>query len=82
MGIRSHIHVEVVAKEIAFPVRIPAPVAVRLRVVAFTVTGRTAIIPAVAEPLFSAAVQQYGQESRHRQGKDEPNQSARVLRIC
>ena len=52
MGIRSHIYVEVVAKEIAFPVRIPAPVAVRLRVVAFTVTGRTAIIPAVAEPPF------------------------------
>ncbi len=52
-GIGSHIHVEVVAKEIAFPVRVPSPVAVRLRIAAFAVTGETAFFPAVAEPFLS-----------------------------
>ena len=35
-GIGSYKHVEVVAKEITFPVGIPAPVTVGLRVKAFT----------------------------------------------
>ena len=36
--IGSHEHVEVVTEEIAFPVRIPAPVTVRLRVLTFAGT--------------------------------------------
>ena len=51
-GIGSHIHVEVVAEEIAFPVGVPSSVAVRLEVMAFAVTGRTA---------FFVAVRLYGQ---------------------
>lgn len=39
IGIKSHIHVEVVAEEIAIPMGIPSPVAVRLRIKEFTVTG-------------------------------------------
>lgn len=53
MGIRGHIHVEVVTEEIAFPVGIPAPVTVRLGIKAFAVTGRAAFLITVAEPRFS-----------------------------
>ena len=52
MGIGSHIHVEVVTEEIAFPMGVPAPVTVRLRIIAFAVAGRTAFFLAVADPLF------------------------------
>ena len=52
VGIGSHIHVEVVTEEVAFPVGVPAPVAVRLGVKALTVTGREAFFPATADPLF------------------------------
>ena len=52
VGIGSHIHVEVVTEEIAFPVGVPTPVAVRLGVMAFTVTGRTALFFTVTDALF------------------------------
>ena len=41
-----------VAEEIAFPVGVPPPVAVRLGVMALTVTGRTALFLTVADTLF------------------------------
>ena len=53
IGIGSHIHVEVVAEEIAFPVGVPSPVTVRLGVMALTVTGRTAFFLTIADTLFS-----------------------------
>ena len=53
VGIGSHIHVEVVTKEIAFAVGVPSPVTVRLGVMAFTVTGRTAFFLTVTYALFS-----------------------------
>ena len=52
VGIRGHIHVEMVTKEIAFPVGIPTPVAIRLRVVSFAITGSTAVFFTLADPLF------------------------------
>ena len=53
VGIRCHIYVEGVTKKVAIPMGIPSPVAVRLRIMAFTVTGRTAIFPAVTDSFFS-----------------------------
>lgn len=53
VGIGGHIHVEVVTKKVAIPMGIPSPVAVRLRITAFAVTGRTAIFLAVTDPFFS-----------------------------
>ena len=53
VGIRSHIHVEVVTEEIAFPVGVPTPVAVRLGVMALTVAGRTAFFLTIADTFFS-----------------------------
>jgi hypothetical protein len=53
VGIGCHIHVEVVTKKVAIPMGIPSPVAVRLRITAFAVTGRTAIFLAVTDPFFS-----------------------------
>ena len=53
MRIGSHIHVEVVAEEIAVPVGVPSPVTVWLGIAAFTVTGITATLPAVADSLFA-----------------------------
>lgn len=44
---------EVIAEEIAVPVRVPSPVTVWLGIAAFTVTGITATFPAVADPLFA-----------------------------
>ena len=52
VGIGGHIHVEVVAEEIAFPMRVPSPVAVRLRIMAFAVAGRTAVFLTIADPFF------------------------------
>ncbi|WP_242955860.1 hypothetical protein [Lachnoclostridium sp. An181] len=53
MGIGRHEHVEVVTEEIAFPMGVPAPAAVRLRIMAFTVTGRTAFFLAIAGTRFA-----------------------------
>ncbi len=53
VGIGSHIHVEVVAEEIAFPVGVPSPVTVRLGVTALTVTGRRAFFFTIADTLFT-----------------------------
>lgn len=53
VGIGCHIHVEVAAEEIVFPMRVPSPVAVRLRVLTFTVTGKTAVFLTIAGSLFS-----------------------------
>ena len=53
VGIGGHEHVEVVAEEIAVPVRVPSPVTVWLGIAAFTVTGITAMLPAIADPLFA-----------------------------
>ena len=52
VGIGGHIHVEVVAEEIAFPMRVPSPVAVRLRIMAFAAAGRTAFFLAITDPFF------------------------------
>ena len=52
VGIGGHIHVEVVAEEIAFPMRVPSPVTVRLRIMAFTIAGRTAFFLAITNPFF------------------------------
>src|SRR5699024_1798969 len=52
VGIGGHIHVEVVTEEIAFPMRVPSPVAVRLRIMAFAAAGRTAFFLAIADPLL------------------------------
>ena len=52
VGIGSHIHVEVVTEKITFPVRVPSPVTVRLRIMASTVAGRAAFILTIADPLF------------------------------
>ena len=51
VGIGGHEHVEVVAEEIAFPVGIPSPVAVRLGIMALAVAGVTPFLLAVAEAL-------------------------------
>ena len=51
-GIGSHIHVEVVAEEITFPVRVPSPIIVRLGIMAFTVTGGTSFFLTVTDPFF------------------------------
>lgn len=69
--IGSHIHVEVIAEEIAFPVGIPAPVTVWLRIMALTVVGSPAFFPTVASTFFFAVVRQYGQECRYRQEPDD-----------
>ena len=50
--IGCHIHVEVVTEEIAFPMGVPSPVAVRLRIMAFAVAGRTAVFLTIADPFF------------------------------
>ena len=52
VGIGGHIHVEVVTEEIAFPMRVPSPVAVRLRIMAFAAAGRTAFFLAITDPFF------------------------------
>ena len=52
VGIGGHIHVEVVTEEIAFPMRVPSPVAVRLRIMAFAAAGRTAVFLTIADPFF------------------------------
>ena len=52
VGIGGYIHVEVVAEEIAFPMGVPSPVAVRLRIMAFAAAGRTAFFLAIADPFF------------------------------
>ena len=52
MGIGSHIHVEVVTEKVAFPMGVPSPVAVRLRIMAFAVAGRTAVFLTIADPFF------------------------------
>ena len=57
---------------------VPSPVAVRLRIMAFAVAGRTAVFLTIADPFFSVAAQQSGQECRHRQeteGLDQSNLS-------
>ena len=53
VGIGGHIHVEVVTKEIAFPMGVPSPAAVWLRIMAFAAAGKTAVFPAIADPFFS-----------------------------
>ena len=52
VGIGGHIHVEMVTEEIAFPMRVPSPVAVRLRIMAFAAAGRTAFFLAITDPFF------------------------------
>lgn len=53
MGIGGHIHIEVVTEEIKFAMGVPSSVTVRLGILAFTVTGRSAIFLAIAGSLFS-----------------------------
>ena len=72
MRIGSHIHVEVVAEEIAVPMGVPSPVTVWLGIAAFTVTGITATFPAVTDPLFALLC---GQEFRLRQEPDGQGRS-------
>ena len=53
VGIGSHIHVEVITEEIAFPVGVPTPVAVLLGTMPLTVTGRTAPFFTATDPFFT-----------------------------
>ena len=53
VGIGCHIHVEVVTEKVAFPMGVPSPVAVRLRIMAFAVAGRAAVFLTIADPFFS-----------------------------
>mgnify|MGYP007003812553 CR=1 FL=1 len=53
VGIGGHEHVEVVAEEIAFPVGVPSPVAVRLGIAASAAAGVTALFLTVAEALLT-----------------------------
>lgn len=53
VGIGGHIHVEVVTEEMAFPVRVPAPVAVWLRIMAFAGAGKAFMFLTFAGALFS-----------------------------
>lgn len=41
-----------VTEKITFPVRVPSPVTVRLRIMAFAIAGRAAFILTIADPLF------------------------------
>ena len=50
--IGSHIHVEVVAEKIAFPMGVPAPVTVRLRIMAFAAAGRAVFFLTIADCFF------------------------------
>jgi hypothetical protein len=52
VGIGSHIHVEVAAEEIAFPVGVPSPVTVWLGIMTSAVTRRTAFLLTLANALF------------------------------
>ena len=52
VGIGGHIHVEVVTEKITFPMGVPSPVAVRLRIMAFAAAGKTAFFLTIADPLF------------------------------
>ena len=52
VGIGGHIYVEVVTEKIAFPMRVPSPVAVWLRVMAFAAAGRTAVFLTITDPFF------------------------------
>ena len=52
VGIGCHIHVEVVTEKVAFPMGVPSPVAVRLRIMAFAVARRTAVFLTIADPFF------------------------------
>lgn len=53
VGIGGHIHVEVVTEEIAFPVRVPSPVTVRLGIMAFAAAGKAAVFLTIAVLLFA-----------------------------
>ena len=53
MGIGSHKHVKVVTEEIAFPVGVPSPVTIRLRIRAFAAAGRAAFLLTITVPLFA-----------------------------
>ena len=53
VGIGGHIHIEVVTEKIAFPIRVPSPVTVWLRIMAFAAAGRTAVFLTIADPFFS-----------------------------
>ena len=53
MGIGGHIHVEVITEKITFPVRVPSPVTVRLRIMASAIAGRAAFILTITDPFFS-----------------------------
>ena len=75
VGIGGHEHVEVVAEEIAFPVGVPSPVAVRLGIMALAVVGVTPFLLAVAEALLCV------QACRHQQGPDGPGRPGLCGRI-
>ena len=52
VGIGGHIHVEVVTKKIAFPMGVPSPAAVWLRIMAFAAAGGTAVFLTIADAFF------------------------------
>ena len=53
VGIGCNIHVEVVTEEVAFPMGVSSPVAVRLGIMAFAVTEGTSFLFTVADLFFS-----------------------------
>ena len=52
VGIGCHIHVEMVAEEIAFPKGVPSPVAVGLGIMTLAAAGRTAVLLTIASSFF------------------------------
>ena len=69
VGIGGHEHVEVVAEEIAFPVGIPSPVAVRLGIMALAVAGVTPFLLAVAEALLCGGADRRAVTSKGQTGR-------------
>ena len=50
--IGCHVHVEMVAEEIAFPMGVPSPVAVGLGIMTLAAAGRTAVLLTIASSFF------------------------------
>ena len=86
MGIGSYIHVEVGTEEIALPVGIPSPVAVRLGIMTLAAAGGTAVFPAFTGPLFPLLSGSTDWStvtgSRNRSGKDPDTRTARYNSRC
>lgn len=75
VGIGGHIHVEVVTEEIAFSVRVPAPVALWLRIMTFAGAGKASTFLTFAGALFSLLCGSPDRSAVTRQEPDVEDQS-------